>query len=468
MGDNEHAVEGPDEPNPQPELQAQRALRDAAAELLAVPDPEPLTPARFDDLLQTRLSEIEHEANALLAEYAEDEPRRCPLLHPSALADVVQRALAEEAPGFGHAWAELARVYPVERQTDPQDFANLVPPVVPLALAVRLDDALALRVGISQARKVSPGTTWDDLKPWRAKVKPQTRAKRLRTWLADAEEPPLEVPFEVAQAWLSEAREHAAEEAAVRAGLGAIDPPSDKQLAFVRSLIEQKGLDEARLGALLLEVGGVHKLEHLDRQHASPLIEALLALPNAPRAKPKPKRKPKAAAGKATKLSWSGRVLAVRPRIKAIQLAGELKHNYPGYVLALEGTLGEAERRFDVGLGKAAQAKHGFRVGDTVSGAGVPVDDPQRYGCDLHKASKLKREPGPEPSDAGPPWQGAPEPLEVYRAAGHRPLGDGALDADPCASCVWACRMPTEQTAGDVQIEAVCYGPADCPAYAPF
>jgi len=205
------------------ESDAQRKLREAAAELLAIPDLESSTPERFESELQQRLTAIEHEANELLAEYADDEgeARRCPLLHTSALATVIQQARVEAMPEFGCAFAELARVYPVERQGDVQDFSTLVPPVVPFALAVRLDERLALRVGISQARKVSPGTTWDDLKPWRAKVKPETREKRLRAWLADAEEAPVEAPLAVVEAWLSEAREHGAEEAAVAAGLGA-------------------------------------------------------------------------------------------------------------------------------------------------------------------------------------------------------------------------------------------------------
>ncbi|MCA8920892.1 MAG: hypothetical protein KDD82_03720 [Planctomycetes bacterium] len=451
------------------ETEAQRRLRAAAAELLAVPELEPVTPESFESELQQRLTALEHEANERLAEHAdpEGEARRCPLLHTSGLAPVIQQALLEAKPGFGCAFAELARVYPVDRQGDVQDFSTLVPPVVPLALAVRLDGRVAVRMGISEARKVSPGTTWDELKPWRAKVKPETREQRLRAWLADAEEPPLEAPLEVVRAWLGQAREHAADEAALAAGLGAIDPPSEKQLAFVESLLEQKGLSEQALEALLLEVGGVRKLAHLDRAHASPLIEALLALPNAKRKRAPTKRK-RAASGAAEKLSWSGTVLAVRPRIKSVLLGGEAKHSYQGYVLVLEGTLGEVARTFAVGLGKAAQGKHGFRAGDRASGAGVAIDDPAGHACDLHKASKLAREPGPEPAPGGPPYLGAPEPLEVYRAAGHRPLGEGALAEGPCASCVWACRMPSDAGKGALEVSEVCYGPLDCPAYAPF
>ncbi|MEZ6187335.1 MAG: hypothetical protein R3F62_20275 [Planctomycetota bacterium] len=420
---------------------AQRGLRAAAEALRGLEDPTPLTVEGFEQKLQERLTEVEHEANELLVEHAEPEgeARRCPLLHTSALADVVQRALVEEAPGFGFAWAELARVYPQDRRAaDDVDFSELVPPVVPFALAVRLGERLALRVGISLARKVSPGTTWDGLKPWRAKVKPATREKRLRAWLDEGPESPVEAPLEVARTWVGAAREHAADEAAVQAGLGAIDPPSDKQLAFIQSLIEQKRLGDDALGALLLEVGAVHRLEHLDRQHASPLIDALLALPTPRRTRAKPQAASAKAAKpkpKAQKLAWAGVVRAVRPRIKAVVLAGEAKHSYQGYVLVVDGTLGEEERRFAVGLGKAAQAKHGYRAGDTARGAGVLVDDPPGHACDLHKASKLEREPGPEPTEPGPPYLGAPESLEVYRAQGHRPLGEDALEADPCGSC---------------------------------
>jgi tetratricopeptide (TPR) repeat protein len=55
----------------------------------------------------------------------------------------------------------------------------------------------------------------------------------------------------------------------------------------------------------------------------------------------------------------------------------ERSHSYLGYVLCLKGITGDEPGEFRIAIGKAAQAKHQFRVGMEVSGLAVPVPDPR-------------------------------------------------------------------------------------------
>ena len=63
------------------------------------------------------------------------------------------------------------------------------------------------------------------------------------------------------------------------------------------------------------------------------------------------------------------------------------------------------------------------------------------------------------------------QPLEEYRARGHRRLAAKTYDT-ACAGCVWGCRMPVEITVDHWntqkkkhRFETFCYGPDDCPSY---
>ncbi|NLX01182.1 MAG: hypothetical protein GXY40_01435, partial [Syntrophomonadaceae bacterium] len=42
--------------------------------------------------------------------------------------------------------------------------------------------------------------------------------------------------------------------------------------------------------------------------------------------------------------------------------------NYLGYALVIRGLVDDDEREFSVGIGKAAQKKHDFCVGDEITG----------------------------------------------------------------------------------------------------
>ena len=173
-----------------------------------------------------------------------------------------------------------------------------------------------------------------------------------------------------------------------------------------------------------------------------------------------------------SKLAWSGEVVAVQPRIRLMRSFDQRNHAYPGYALFLRGTLDGVVREFSVGIGPSAQAKHAFRAGDTVRGLAIPVADERMETVGLYKASALEviaRAATPPPE--GPPWRGAPSPLETYRARGHRRLDPRTYQAS-CRTCIWGCRMPVEITLDqwkpdvrEYRFETFCYGPKSCPAY---
>jgi hypothetical protein len=135
--------------------------------------------------------------------------------------------------------------------------------------------------------------------------------------------------------------------------------------------------------------------------------------------------------------------------------------------------VGEHEGAFSVGIGKAAQAKHQFRVNDVVGGSSEPVEDTRKEPVEYYKTSGLKllsREQGQSKS-AGPPWLGAPPDLETYRERGHRRL-DRRTYQRSCLSCKWGCRMPVEMIIDHwnpdrkrYRLETFCYGPKSCTLY---
>jgi len=137
----------------------------------------------------------------------------------------------------------------------------------------------------------------------------------------------------------------------------------------------------------------------------------------------------------------------------------------------IEGLINGETRQFSVGIGQAAQAKHGFQVGDEVSGQSVPVADPRKEPAEFYRASKLQvLERGNEPTAEPPPWHGIPPNLETYRWRGHRRLAARTY-ASKCTSCIWGCRMPVEmiidtwQRTKRYRFETFCYGPKSCPFY---
>jgi len=172
------------------------------------------------------------------------------------------------------------------------------------------------------------------------------------------------------------------------------------------------------------------------------------------------------------KIAWQGNLVAIQPRIRLIRSFDQRNHNYLGYALRVEEIIGEDEREFTVGIGKAAQAKHQFRAGDTVSGKAQPVVDEKTESVEFYKASGLKIvERAAAVVPLPPPWLGVPPELPVYRQRGHRRLDARTYEAK-CLTCIWGCRMPVEMIMDQwnpgqkrYRFETFCYGPKSCSLY---
>lgn len=174
------------------------------------------------------------------------------------------------------------------------------------------------------------------------------------------------------------------------------------------------------------------------------------------------------------KVPWEGEVVSVQPRIRLTRSFDERTHSYLGYVLGVVGAIDGEEREFVVAVGKGAQAKHEFRVGDQASGLGVPVADPRTETADLYRVSRLRvLERSAETDSPSPPYVGVPPALEVYRARGHRRLA-AATYRSRCSACLWGCEMSVEMIVDHwnpsrkkYRRETFCYGPKSCPLYRP-
>jgi hypothetical protein len=172
------------------------------------------------------------------------------------------------------------------------------------------------------------------------------------------------------------------------------------------------------------------------------------------------------------KLSWSGTVAGVQPRIDLGRSFDERYHSYLGYLLIIDGELGGAPRRFTVRIGPGAHAKHQFRAGDRVCGVAQAPAAPEAETADLYKASALRLlERTAATMPAPPPWLGVPPDLDVYRARGHRRLDPRTYEAS-CRACQWGCRMPVTMVIDPWnpsvvrrRFETFCYGPKSCARY---
>jgi hypothetical protein len=171
------------------------------------------------------------------------------------------------------------------------------------------------------------------------------------------------------------------------------------------------------------------------------------------------------------KVSWTGTVVSVQPRIRLTRSFDERWHTYLGYMLILDGEVDGGEGRFSVAIGKAAQQKHQFRVGQSVSGNAVPVADDRLEPVDFYRASKLKVLTAAQTEDDAPPWHTPAPELDVYRERGHRRLSVRTYDT-ACLSCVWGCRMAVEMIIDQwnpgqkrYRAETFCYGPKSCSIY---
>ncbi len=172
------------------------------------------------------------------------------------------------------------------------------------------------------------------------------------------------------------------------------------------------------------------------------------------------------------KSTFTGQITSIQPRIRLTRSFDEASHTYLGYVIKLTGTIDGEEKYFSIGIGKAAHAKHQFKVNDVISGECLPVQDPQLEPVDYYKVSKLKIISQGEPGSTSAPWELVPPELEVYRERRHRRLAARTYEVK-CSSCMWGARMPVEIIVDNwnprgrrkYRFETFCYGPLSCKLY---
>jgi hypothetical protein len=172
------------------------------------------------------------------------------------------------------------------------------------------------------------------------------------------------------------------------------------------------------------------------------------------------------------KIAWSGRIVAVQPRIRLTRSFDERQHSYLGYVLRVDGTCDNDSREFQLALGKATHKKYRFHAGMELSGLAVPVPHPRLETAEFYKVSGIKIHTLAEAhSSVGPPFLGVPPDLSTYRERGHRRL-DAKTYKSKCPTCMWGCRMPVEMIIDQwkpskkrYRQETFCYGPKSCAFY---
>lgn len=90
------------------------------------------------------------------------------------------------------------------------------------------------------------------------------------------------------------------------------------------------------------------------------------------------------------KLPWSGQLHSIQPRIRLTRSFDERYHSYLGYSLLIEGVIDDKDAKLTIGIGKGAQQKNQFQVGDEISGESLPVANQQIESVEYYKSSKLK------------------------------------------------------------------------------
>lgn len=173
------------------------------------------------------------------------------------------------------------------------------------------------------------------------------------------------------------------------------------------------------------------------------------------------------------KVSWSGILKGIQPRIRLMRSFDERAHTYLGYILQIRGELEDDNREFIVAIGKKAQEKHRFQAGDKIAGSSHPVADERLEVAEYYKTSALRLlERNASATESSPPLYGEAPSLEKYRERGHRRLAARTYDTK-CKYCIWGCRMPVEMIIDQwnpsnkkYRFETFCYGPKSCSNYA--
>ncbi len=172
------------------------------------------------------------------------------------------------------------------------------------------------------------------------------------------------------------------------------------------------------------------------------------------------------------KYSFVGKINSIQPRIRLLRSFDEATHSYLGYAITMEGEIDSQKAIFSIGIGKAAHARHQFKVNDVIAGECIPVPDPDAEPTEYYKVSKLKVISRGSISNDSEPWELEPPELEVYRERGHRRLSARTYDMK-CSSCMWGARMSAEIIVDNwnprgrrkYRFETFCYGPLSCKLY---
>jgi hypothetical protein len=172
------------------------------------------------------------------------------------------------------------------------------------------------------------------------------------------------------------------------------------------------------------------------------------------------------------KYIFVGKIISIQPRIRLLRSFDEVSHVYLGYAIILDGEIDNHKSTFSVGIGKAAHAKHQFKVNDVISGACLPVPNPNTEPTQYYKVSKIKVISLGTGNNTTSPWELAPPELEIYRKRGHRRLSTRTYDTK-CHSCMWGAKMPVEiivdnwnpRAKKKYRFETFCYGPLSCKLY---
>lgn len=170
---------------------------------------------------------------------------------------------------------------------------------------------------------------------------------------------------------------------------------------------------------------------------------------------------------------FTGTIISIQPRIRLTRSFDESSHTYLGYAITLDGEIYDQNTTFSIGIGKAAHAKHQFKVNDVISGECVPVPNPDTEPTEYYKVSKLKLiTRSTTTGSTSSPWELVPPELDVYRERGRRRLAARTYETK-CSSCMWGARMPVEIIIDNwnprgrrkYRFETFCYGPLNCKLY---
>jgi hypothetical protein len=129
----------------------------------------------WEKFLLERLDAVRREVDAHVA--GRSSSTCAPITDLAPLREAVRQALLERGElTVGYGYQRLGGVYVTARPGESR-------PVAIMALAARVDGAVVTRIGFSEAKDPSPGTTWPVLSPWRSAPKPKPLEKKFRAWI---------------------------------------------------------------------------------------------------------------------------------------------------------------------------------------------------------------------------------------------------------------------------------------------